>query len=111
MWKSCLFASVVLHAYSVRAAGYHFIFLFLILTQSFSPAGLLQRLLLNSALIFVASDIQKVALAEARWLPPLVCVAECCMLGQYLVPSAKGLHTCFFVTLIASPHYLLLLVY
>lgn len=116
--SSCLFASIVVHAYYRQVESYHHIFLALtlssILFHTTHGEGVrrVDKFMAHISYIMVIMDTPKAVEADAQWLLVFPFMAACSWFGQSLLPSRKDtLHLCLHLISVVGMHVYLCVLY
>ena len=116
--SSCLFATIVVHAYYRQVQSYHHIFLAL------TPSSVLfhtthgefvrkvDKFLAHLSYIMVVMDTPKAVDSDAAWLLAFPFLALCAWFGQSLLPDRKEmLHFCLHLIGVLGMHVYLCVLY
>lgn len=116
--SSCLFATVVAHAYYRRVESYHHIFLALTVssilfhTTHGKYIRLVDKILAHLSYIMVVMDTPKAVAADAQWLLLFPFVSACFWFGQTFFPSRRELlHFGLHLAGVAGMHVYLWVLY
>jgi uncharacterized membrane protein len=94
-WSSCLFATVVLHAYHIQCVGYHHVFLMLTVSSLLfhclhhPVVRVVDKFLAHLAYVMVVFDTPKALAADALWLLVFPVMSACAWFGQSFWPERK----------------------
>jgi hypothetical protein len=116
--SSCLFATIVVHAYYRQAASYHHVFLALTLssilfhTTHNEIARRVDKFLAHVSYIMVVMDTPKAVDEDAQWLLVFPFMAACAWFGQSLLQKHKDkLHLCLHLVSVVGMHVYLSVLY
>ena len=116
--SSCLFATVVAHAYYRRVESYHHIFLMLTVssilyhTTHNELTRRVDKLIAHISYIMVVMDTPKAVAANVEWLLVFPFMAACAWFGQSLLPGKKEeLHFCLHLVGVVGMHVYLWVLY
>ena len=98
-WSSCLFSTVVVHAYYRRSAVYHHVFLMLTVSSLLfhclhhPVVRVVDKFIAHLAYVLVALDTPRAIAAEALWLLVFPAMAAGAWFGQSFRPEwSNSLH-------------------
>jgi hypothetical protein len=116
--SSCLFATVVVHAYYRQVESYHHIFLALTIssvlfhTTHGETVRKVDKFLAHVSYIMVVMDTPKAVESDAQWLLVFPFLAACAWFGQSLLPDRKDiLHFCLHLVGVLGMHVYLWVLY
>jgi hypothetical protein len=116
--SSCLFATIVLHAYYTQIPLYHHTFLILTLssilfhTTHCEIIRRIDKILAHFSFIIVLIDSPKALAAQAAWLLLFPSAVACLWFGQSFLPDRKNdLHLCLHLFSIIGVHVYLFVLY
>ena len=116
--SSCLFATIVVHAYYRQVDSYHHAFLALTLSSILfhathnEIARRVDKFLAHVCYIMVVMDTPKAVEDDAQWLLVFPFLAACAWFGQSLLPGHKvKLHLCLHLVSVAGMHVYLSVLY
>ena len=116
--SSCLFATIVVHAYYRHHVVYHHAFLGLTVssilfhTTHYELVRRLDKLLAHVCYIIVVTDTPKALAAEQQFLLCFPFFAACAWFAQTFIPSKKDeLHLCLHLIGVVGMNFYLLLLY
>lgn len=118
-WSSCLFATIVIHAYHRQCTAYHHVFLLLTVTsilfhcEHHPVVRWIDKFLAHLAYILVIFETPKAVDADGvRWLLVFPVVAACAWFGQSLFPNwGDQLHLVLHLTGVCGMHMFLIGLY
>ena len=115
---SCLFATIVVHAYYLQNHIYHHTFLCLTVssilfhTTHGETIRIIDKLLAHFSFIIILMDTPKALAANAAWLLLFPIAATCLWYGQSLLPERKHkLHFCLHLIAIVGVNVYLCVLY
>jgi len=116
--SSCLFATIVVHAYYRRVESYHHAFLALTVcsilfhTTHDEIIRIVDKLMAHVCYIMVLMDTPKAVEHEVQWLLVFPFLAACAWFGQSFLPEHKEqLHLCLHLVAVAGMHVYLSVLY
>jgi hypothetical protein len=116
--SSCLFSTVVVHAYYRHVEIYHHMFLLLTMSSILfhtTHNEIIRRadkLLAHVAYILVIMDAPKTVATNTQWLMSFPIIAVCTWFGQSLLPEKKEtLHLCLHLVGAVGMNVYLLVLY
>ena len=116
--SSCLFATVVAHAYYRRVESYHHIFLALTVSSILfhtTHGEIIRRvdkILAHLSYIMVVMDTPKTVAANAQWLLIFPLVSACLWFGQSFFPNSRDwMHFGLHLAGVCGMHVYLLVLY
>lgn len=108
---SCLFATIVVHAYYRRAAVYHHAFLLLTVSSILfhlthgEAIRILDKALAHATFVMVVLDTPKAIAAGAQWLLCFPLCASVAWFAQSALPLMRDdLHLCLHLVALAGMH-------
>ena len=117
-WSSCLFATVVMHAYYKRCVAYHHVFLWLTVTSLLfhclhePVVRVADKIMAHLAYILVVFDTPKAAADDAMWLLIFPLLAGCAWFSQSLWPDrSEQLHLALHLVGVCGMHVYLWVLY
>ena len=115
---SCLFATVVAHAYHVRAMGYHHIFLLVTVlsilfhTTKHPVVAVLDKITAHVSFFYVITDCAEAVIRGMSWLLIFPVVTSGCWFAQTFFPCQRdALHAGVHIAGVAGLHFFLALLY
>ena len=116
--SSCLFATVVVHAYYCRAEAYHHAFLLLTVSSIMfhvtrgEAIRVVDKCLAHATFLLVLADAPKAASANALWLISYPLAVACLWGAQSVLPrSREHLHLWLHVISVVGMHFYLRVLY
>jgi hypothetical protein len=116
--SSCLFSTIVVHAYYLRMESYHHIFLALTMSSVLfhtTHGEIIRRvdkILAHVSYIMVIMDTPKAVESNTQWILVFPFLAACAWFSQSLLPDRKDtLHFCLHLIGVTGMHVYLNVLY
>lgn len=119
-WSSCLFATVVMHAYYKRCVAYHHVFLWLTVSSLLfhcqpdpvRVVRVIDKSLAHLAYVLVMFDTPRAVAGNATWLLLFPLTAGCAWFSQSFWPDrSKQLHLALHTVGVCGMHVYLWVLY